>query len=105
MLAAQLDGKQLHRVNIMEKLFNLFAKLSSPRIPVRVDLQAHFVVGATLAFVAYFVIGYWALLLVTIVAGAKEWYDYEHPNHTSDIYDWLATVLGAIVTLGVIYGT
>jgi len=88
----------------MEKLFALLAKLSSPRIPVRVDLQAHFVVGAILAFVTYFVIGYWALLLVAIVAGAKEWYDYKHPNHTADFYDWEATTLGAIVTLGVIYG-
>ena len=89
---------------MIEKLFALLAKLSSPRIPVRADLQAHFVVGAILAFVAYYVIGYWALLLVAIVAGAKEWYDYKHPNHTSDIYDWVATTLGAIVTLGVIYG-
>ena len=88
----------------MEKLFALFMKLSSPRIPVPLDKQAHFNSGAILAFIAYFVIGYWALLLVAIVAGAKEWYDYKHPNHTSDIYDWVATVLGAIVTLGVIYG-
>ena len=88
----------------MEKLFALFMKLSSPRIPVPLDKQAHFNSGAILAFIAYFVIGYWALLLVARVAGAKEWYDYKHPNHTSDIYDWVATVLGAIVTLGVIYG-
>ncbi len=90
---------------MIEKLFALFMKLSSPLIPVPLDKQAHFNVGAILAFVAYFAIGYWALLLVTIVAGAKEWYDYKHPNHTADFYDWLATVLGAIVTLGVIYGT
>ena len=89
---------------MIEKLFALFMKLSSPLIPVPLDKQAHFNGGAILAFVAYFVIGYWALLLVTIVAGAKEWYDYKHPNHTADFYDWLATVLGAIVTLGVIYG-
>jgi VanZ family protein len=89
----------------MEKLFSLFMKLSNPRIPVPLDKQAHFNVGAILAFVAYFVIGYWALLLVAIVAGAKEWYDYKHPGHTADIYDWVATTLGAIVTLGVIYGT
>ena len=90
---------------MIEKLFALFMKLSNPRIPVPLDKQAHFNTGSILAFVAYFVIGYWALLLVSIVAGAKEWYDYKHPNHTLDIYDWLATTLGAIVTLGVIYGT
>lgn len=88
---------------IMEKLFLLFAKLSSPRIPVRADLQAHFNTGAILALVAYFLIGYWALLLVAIVAGAKEWYDYKHPNHTVDFYDWLATALGGIFILGAIY--
>ena len=90
---------------MIEKLFALLMKLSSPLIRVPLDKQAHFNVGASLAFAAYFVIGYWALLLVAIVAGAKEWYDYKHPNHTADFYDWLATTLGAIVTLGVIYGT
>jgi VanZ family protein len=87
----------------MEKLFALLAKLSSPRIPVPLDKQAHFITGAVMALVAYYVIGYWALLLVAIVAGAKEWYDYKHPGHTVDFYDWLATTLGAIVTLGVVY--
>jgi hypothetical protein len=83
----------------MEKLFSLFMKLSSPRIPVSLDKQAHFNTGAILAFVAYFVIGYWALLLVAIVAGAKEWYDYKHPNHTPDFWDWVATVLGGLLGL------
>ena len=87
---------------MIEKLFALFIKLSSPRIPVPLDKQAHFSVGAILALVTYIVIGYWALLLVAIVAGAKEWYDYKHPNHTADVWDWVATLLGAIVTLGVI---
>jgi VanZ family protein len=85
---------------MIEKLFALFMKLSSPRIPVPLDKQAHFNSGAILAFVAYFFIGYWALLLVAIVAGAKEWYDYTHPNHTSDVWDWVATALGGC--LGVI---
>jgi len=88
----------------MEKLFALFMKLSSPLIPVPLDKQSHFCSGAILAFVAYFIIGYYALLLVMVVAFAKEWYDYQHPTiHTCDFYDWLATVLGAVVTLGVIY--
>ena len=89
----------------MEKLFTLLAKLSSSRIPVPLDKQAHFITGAILSLVAYFIIGYWALLLVMVVAGAKEWYDYNHPTiHSCDFFDWLATTLGAIVTLGVIYG-
>ena len=84
---------------MIEKLFALFMKLSSPRIPVPLDKQAHFNTGAILAFVTYFVIGYWALLLVAIVAGAKEWYDYTHPNHTLDVWDWIATVAGALLVL------
>ena len=84
---------------MIEKLFALFMKLSSPRIPVPLDKQAHFNTGAILALVAYFFIGYWALLLVAIVAGAKEWYDYTHPNHTSDVWDWIATVAGALLVI------
>ena len=79
-------------------------KLSSPRIPVPLDKQAHFMSGMLGSMLLAFFIGYWALLIVMIVAGAKEWYDYKHPTiHTCDFFDWLATVLGAIVTLGVIY--
>ena len=79
-------------------------KLSSPRIPVPLDKQAHFMSGMLGSMLLAFFIGYWALLIVMIVAGAKEWYDYKHPTiHTCDFFDWLATTLGAIVTLGVIY--
>lgn len=82
----------------------LTALLSNPRIPVPLDKQAHFNVGLIIALIAYFFIGYYSLLLVMIVAAVKEWYDYKHPTiHTCDFYDWLATVLGAVVTLGVIY--
>jgi hypothetical protein len=85
----------------MDKLIRLF---SCSRIPVPLDKQAHFNIGSLIALIAYFFIGYYALFVVIVVAGAKEWYDYKHPTiHTCDFYDWLATVLGAVVTLGVIY--
>ena len=84
---------------MIEKLFALFMKLSSPRIPVPLDKQAHFNTGAILALVTYFFIGYWALLLVAIVAGAKEWDDCAHPNHTADVWDWIATVAGALISI------
>ena len=86
----------------MEKLFSLFMKLSSPRIPVPLDKQAHFNSGAILAFVSYFFIGCWSLLVVALIALAKEAYDYNHPNHTADVWDWVATVLGGV--LGLILG-
>jgi len=53
----------------MKKLTEL---LSSPRIPVPLDKQAHFNSGGILALIAYFFIGYYALLLVMVVAFAKE---------------------------------
>ena len=79
--------------------------LSNKHIPVPIDKQAHFSVGALLAFPAYFVIGYWAIVPVMVLAGLKEWYDYKHPNHTADIYDWVATTLGGLFILGAIYGS
>ena len=86
----------------MEKLFSLFMKLSSPRIPVPLDKQAHFWTGFILGFVSYFFIGYWALVVVALIALLKEVYDYNHPNHTADFWDWVATVLGGV--LGLILG-
>lgn len=86
----------------MEKLFSLLSKLSSPKIPVRADLQAHFWCGAILGFISYFFIGCWALVVVALIALIKEVYDYKHPNHTADFLDWVATVLGGI--LGLILG-
>jgi hypothetical protein len=86
----------------VKKLYSLFAKLSSLRNLVRADLQAHFWTGSILGFVSYFFIGCWALLVVALIALLKEVYDYKHPNHTADFWDWVATVLGGI--LGLILG-
>ena len=92
----------------MEKILTFLNSLTNKvYIPcgVPADKQSHFIYGALTALIWYFIIGYWALLIVMIVAAAKEWYDYKHPTiHSCDFFDWLATTLGAIVTLGVIYG-
>lgn len=91
----------------MENLILFLTKLTDKLyIPcgIPADKQSHFIYGGVMAFIAYLIIGYWALLLVMVVAIAKEWYDYKHPIiHTCDFFDWLATTLGAIVILGVIY--
>ena len=85
----------------MEKLFTLFMKLSSPRIPVPLDKQAHFFTGVLGgAGIAYFFGFYAGVSVITILAFAKEVYDYKHPNHTADFWDWVATVLGAILGAG-----
>ena len=86
----------------MNKLFSLLMKLSSSRIPVSLDKQAHFWTGSILGFVSYIFIGCWALVFVALIALLKEVYDYKHPNHTADFLDWVATVLGGI--LGLILG-
>ena len=87
----------------MEKLFLLLAKLSSPRIPVPLDKQAHFATGAIGGFIVALFLGFYAgVAIMAILAFAKEAYDYKHPNHTADFWDWVATVLGGI--LGSILG-
>ena len=92
----------------MEKLFKLLAKLSSPRIPVRADLQAHFWTGVLGGVgIAYFLGFYAGVTIMAILAFAKEVYDYKHPNHTVDFWDWVATtlggILGAMTALFIIY--
>jgi hypothetical protein len=92
----------------MEKILAFLSRFTDKvYVPcgIPADKQSHFIYGALTAIICYFIVSYWALLIVMVVAGAKEWYDYKHPSiHTCDIFDWLATTLGAIVTLGVIYG-
>ena len=87
----------------MEKLFALFAKLSTPRIPVPLDKQAHFVTGALTAFVWCFIVGYWAILIVALIALAKEVYDAHNIGHTCEFYDWLATTLGGCLGMILYY--
>jgi hypothetical protein len=88
----------------MEKLFALLMKLSTPRIPVPLDKQAHFVTGAISGLFGYLILGYYSLILVAVIAAFKEYYDYLHKDiHTCDFYDWLATVLGGIFALSLIY--
>lgn len=87
----------------MEKIFTLFMKLSSPRIPVPLDKQAHFLVGGILALITYLVLEYWSLLLVAIVALAKEGYDYLNKDtHTPDVWDFVVTVLGGAFAIGLL---
>ena len=85
----------------MEKLFALFAKLSSPRIPVALDKQAHFATGAIGGFVITLFLGFYAgVTIMATIAFAKEVYDAHNTGHTSDVWDWVATTLGAILGAG-----
>ena len=81
----------------MEKLFSLLMHLSSPRIPVPLDKQAHFLSGAILATAILLVTGSASVSFVSVslVACLKEVYDLLHKDkHTPDVWDWVATSLG-----------
>jgi hypothetical protein len=92
----------------MEKILALLTKLFSvvviPNRYVPPDKQEHFWSGAIGAGLLSIYIGYWAILIVTLIALAKEVYDYLHPLvHTCDFFDWLATTLGGVTGLVIIY--
>jgi hypothetical protein len=85
----------------MEKLFTLFMKLSSQRIPVPLDKQAHFNTGAIGGVAISCFLGFYAgVTIMAILAFAKEAYDAHNTGHTSDVWDWVATTLGAILGAG-----
>ncbi len=87
----------------MEKLFALLAKLSSSRIPVPLDKQAHFATGAILGAIGVPFIGWWGILVVSLLAYAKEKYDAKHKDkHTADVWDFVATTLGGLVGFALI---
>ena len=83
--------------NILTLLNKIFSKFTFTNKYIPIDKQMHFLSGALGSLVLSFVIGYWALVVISIVAALKEWYDYRHPLiHTSDIWDWVATSSGGI---------
>ena len=82
----------------MEKLFLLLTKLSSPRIPVPLDKQAHMVTGFIGGVSISCFLGFYAgVTIMATIAFAKEVYDAHNTGHTSDVWDWIATMLGAIL--------
>ena len=79
---------------LLNKLSRLYPSFLVGRVPV--DKFLHFITGAGGAVVLSFFIGFWAVAIIAIVAALKEVYDYYHPNHTADIWDWVATTLGGV---------
>ena len=63
------------------------------------DKVFHFA-GGVILFAIGQLFGY-GLVLAISVALAKEIYDYYHPNHTPDIKDALATILGGLLGYGI----
>jgi uncharacterized membrane protein YdcZ (DUF606 family) len=85
----------------MEKIIaKLNAFLSQFCIVCKVpcDKQMHFICGFIIAAVLTPFIGFYAVVVVAIIALLKEIYDALHPDkHTADFWDWVATTLGGLV--------
>jgi hypothetical protein len=62
------------------------------------DKQLHFICGFIIAAVLTPFIGFYAVVIVAIIALLKEIYDALHPDkHTPDFWDWVATSLGGVL--------
>jgi len=62
------------------------------------DKTAHFAVGVLIYAPLHFIDPVVGLLGVAVAAVGKEGYDYLHrDNHTPDVWDAVATMLGGIV--------
>ena len=84
----------ISKVNIA--LTKLYPSWLEGKVPV--DKFMHFISGLLIAVILTPFIGFYSVLIVALIALAKEVYDYLHPDlHTADIWDWVATTLGGIV--------
>lgn len=85
----------------MEKLIakvNAFLSQFCIVCKVPCDKQLHFICGFIIAAVLTPFIGFYAVVVVAIIALAKEIYDYMHKDiHTPDVWDLVATALGGLV--------
>ena len=90
----------ISKVNIA--LTKLYPSWLEGKVPV--DKFMHFISGLLIAVVLTPFIGFYSVLIVALIALAKEVYDYLHPDlHTADIWDWVATTLGGIVGVLLVY--
>jgi hypothetical protein len=86
--------------NIIAKVNTALTKLYPTCLEgkVPVDKFMHFICGFIIAAVLTPFIGFYAVVVVAIIALLKEIYDALHPDsHTADFWDWVATTLGGVV--------
>jgi VanZ family protein len=85
----------------MEKIIaKLNAFLSQFCIVCKVpcDKQMHFICGFIIAAVLTPFIGWYSVVLVSMIATAKEIYDdVNKDTHTADVWDLLVTIVGGVV--------
>lgn len=90
----------ISKVNIA--LTKLYPSWLEGKVPV--DKFMHFISGLLIAVILTPFIGFYSVLIVALIALAKEVYDYLHPDlHTADIWDWVATTLGGIVGVVIVW--
>jgi len=90
----------------MEKIIStanaFFAKLYIPcKVPA--DKQAHALAGFIIAAVLTPFIGWYSVLVVSLIATAKELYDdMNKAIHTADVWDLLVTIVGGVLGFALI---
>ena len=63
------------------------------------DKLLHYTVGTLLYVATYWLMGYWALVVVIVAAVGKEVYDKVSGKGTPEWLDAIATVIGGIICL------
>jgi hypothetical protein len=90
----------------MEKIISIanafFAKLYIPcRVPA--DKQAHVLSGFIIAAILTPFIGWYSVIVVSLIATTKELYDDLNKHiHTPDVWDLLVTILGGVLGFALI---
>ncbi len=69
---------------------------------IQKDKIYHFMSGLILSFIGG-IIHPFGIITGFIAGIIKEFYDYYHPKHTFDIWDCIATFIGAIVGVYLLY--
>ncbi len=65
------------------------------------DKFGHFGIGAILGLSALW-LGWLGLLPVLAFAAGKEAWDHAHPPHKAEMWDFLATMLGGLLAIGLV---
>lgn len=87
----------LHIRKILDTLY-----IPNKYIPA--DKQRHFISGAVGGILLYLFLGIYSILFISIIAAGKEANDYLHKDiHTPDIFDWIATTVGSIVSVAILF--
>lgn len=68
------------------------------KLYVPADKQMHFLSGIICAVILTPIIGWYSVVVVSLIATAKELYDDLHKDiHTPDVWDLVATILGGVL--------